>query len=104
MVGARERAMAAASASIDAGRNVELQRSGLRGRRPVRADHRLRTDEKHVRAQSAILYKSNPTPYLFLNTTAFPGRMAFIRAENTVRARSAQWTMAIFKSQYTTTL
>jgi len=27
----------------------------LRGRKPVRADHRLRTDEKHIRAQSTIL-------------------------------------------------
>jgi len=38
----------------------ELQRPGLRGRRPVRADRRLRTDEKHIRAQSTILDKSNP--------------------------------------------
>jgi len=28
----------------------------LRGRETVRADRRLRADEKHVRAQSAILY------------------------------------------------
>jgi len=45
----------------------------LRGRRPVRADRRLCTDEKHIRAQSAILYKKpqpdpvelkNPNPTL----------------------------------------
>jgi hypothetical protein len=28
----------------------------LRGRKAVRADRRLRTDEKRIRAQSAILY------------------------------------------------
>jgi len=27
----------------------------LRGRKIVRADHRLRADEKHIRTQSAIL-------------------------------------------------
>src|ERR1039458_8079157 len=36
--------MAATSASIDVGRYIELRRSNLRGRRPVRADRRLRTD------------------------------------------------------------
>jgi hypothetical protein len=40
----------------------ELQRRSLRGRRPVRADHRLHADEKRVRAQSAILDKSKPKP------------------------------------------
>ena len=34
----------------------------LRGREAVRADRRLRTDEKAIRAQSAILYKSNLKP------------------------------------------
>ncbi|HEY5292597.1 MAG TPA: hypothetical protein VIJ43_09820 [Burkholderiales bacterium] len=37
---------------------IEQRRSNLRGRRPVRADRRLRTDEKHIRAQSAILDKT----------------------------------------------
>jgi hypothetical protein len=41
--------------SLDVGEYVELRRSNLRGRRPVRADRRLRADEKHIRAQSAIL-------------------------------------------------
>jgi hypothetical protein len=51
--------------SEDARGYFELLRSNLRGRRPVRADRRLRTDEKHIRAQSAILYKCNPKPYRF---------------------------------------
>jgi len=40
--------------SANVGGYIEQQRSKLRGRRPVRADRRLRTDEKHIRAQSAI--------------------------------------------------
>jgi hypothetical protein len=31
----------------------------LLGRETVRADHRLRTDEKHIRAQSTILDKTH---------------------------------------------
>jgi hypothetical protein len=50
MVGAQQRAMAATSVSVDVRRHIELQRSLLRGRRPVRADRRSRTDEKHIRA------------------------------------------------------
>jgi len=42
-------------ALTDAAGQIELWRSNLRGRRPVRADRRLRTDEKRIRAQSAIL-------------------------------------------------
>jgi hypothetical protein len=61
----------------------------LRGREAVRADHRLRTDEKAIRAQSVILYKT-PESYLLLIKTAFPVRMPFIRAGNAVGARSAQ--------------
>jgi hypothetical protein len=62
----------------------------LRGRKAVRTDRRLHTDEKHIRAQSAILYKT-PALSLFLSITVFSARMVFIRAENTVGARSAQW-------------
>jgi hypothetical protein len=61
----------------------------LRGRKAVRADRRLRTDEKTIRAQSAISYK-NSTPSLFLTVTGFSVRMPFIRTENPVGARSAQ--------------
>jgi len=61
----------------------------LRGREAVRADRRLRTDEKAIRAQSTISYK-NPTLSLLLTETVFSARMPFIRAENTVGARSAQ--------------
>ena len=43
----------------------------LRGREAVRADRRLRTDEKAIRAQSAILNKNNPKPFLPLTTTGF---------------------------------
>ena len=39
---------------------AEMQRRILRGRRPVRADRRLRTDGEAVRTQSAILYERNP--------------------------------------------
>jgi hypothetical protein len=62
----------------------------LRGRETVRADHRLRADEDHIRTQSAILYKNNPKPLLLLTITAFSVRMRRIRTENVVRARSAQ--------------
>jgi len=62
----------------------------LRGREAVRADRRLRTDKKHIRAQSAISYKT-PALSLILSRTVFSGRMAFIRPENTVGARSAQF-------------
>src|ERR1017187_1926738 len=44
---------------------VELQRQSLRGRRPVRADRRLRTDDDPVRTQSAILNKKRRTSRLF---------------------------------------
>jgi len=46
----------------------------LRGRKAVRADRRLRTDEKHIRAQSAILDKTS-TLYLLLAITVFSVRM-----------------------------
>src|SRR5450759_409151 len=62
----------------------------LRGRKTVRADRRLRTDEKHIRAQSAILYENHPKPPWFLLITVFLVRMFFIRTKNTVGARSAQ--------------
>jgi len=62
----------------------------LRGREAVRADRRLRADEKHIRTQSAILEKTPRYP-LFLSRTVFSGRIAFIRPENTVGARSAQF-------------
>jgi hypothetical protein len=42
----------------------------LRGREAVRADRRLRTDEKHIRTQSAILYKTLK-PCLVFTVTAF---------------------------------
>ena len=71
--------------------NPELHRQSLRGRRPVRADHRLRTDEKRVRAQSAILIKT-PKASLGLSITVFFRTDGFfIRTENTVGAQSAQW-------------
>jgi hypothetical protein len=50
----------------------------------------LRTDEKHIRAQSAIVCKNKPNLSLFFIITAFSVRMAFIRIENVVGARSAQ--------------
>jgi hypothetical protein len=63
----------------------------LRGRKAVRADRRLRTDDEPIRTQSAILYKDNPKLLLLLSITVFLVRMVFIRTKNTVGARSAQF-------------
>jgi hypothetical protein len=49
----------------------------LRGRKDVRADRRLCTDENHIRAQSTILSKDKPEPSLLLPVTAFSVRMCF---------------------------
>jgi len=63
----------------------------LRGREAVRADRRLRADEKHIRTQSAILYKNNPQAVVAFNRNrVFGTDMLFIRTKNTVGARSAQ--------------
>jgi hypothetical protein len=69
---------------------VELLRLFLRGRRPVRADPRLRTDEKHIRAQSTISEKSQPKPHLPLSITAFSVRMRFLSVQKTRLARAAR--------------
>jgi hypothetical protein len=61
----------------------------LRGREPVRADHRLGTDEKHIRAQSAILGKT-PALGLVLTITVFFVRMRFSSARKTRLARAAR--------------
>src|SRR3972149_12120310 len=61
----------------------------LRGRKTVRADHRLRTDEKHIRTQSAILHET-PTPCLGLTITAFSVRMRFLSVRKTRLARAAR--------------
>jgi len=62
----------------------------LRGREAVRADRRLCADEKHIRTQSAILYKSNPKPFLLLSITVFSARMRFSSAQKTWLARAAR--------------
>jgi len=62
----------------------------LRGREAVRADHRLRTNEKHIRAQSTILDKSHPKPPLFLFITVFSVRMRFLSVQKTRLARAAR--------------
>jgi len=74
----------------NAGKYLELWRSNLRGRRPVRADHRLRVDEKHIRAQAAILDKNHPKPPLFLFITVFSVRMRFLSVQKTRLARAAR--------------
>jgi hypothetical protein len=61
----------------------------LRGRETVRVDRRLRADEKHIRAQSTILYKNHPKPPLLLSITAFSGRM-FFSVQKTRLARAAR--------------
>jgi hypothetical protein len=63
----------------------------------------LRTDEKHIRTQSAILDKNNPKLLLPLSGTVFLGRMDSIRTKNTVGARSAQvrsWHATVFKTPH----
>jgi hypothetical protein len=63
----------------------------LRGRKTVRADRRLRTDEKHIRAQSTILDKiQSQTVVAFIHNPVFRADVFFIRAEDRVGARSAQ--------------
>jgi len=61
----------------------------LRGREVVRADRRLGTDEKHIRAQSAISYKT-PALSSFLSITVFSVRMRFSSAQKTRLARAAR--------------
>jgi hypothetical protein len=67
-----------------------LQSAILRERKTVRADPRLRTDEKPVRAQSTISYKNKPKPSLFLPITAFSVRMRFSSVLKTWLARAAR--------------
>jgi hypothetical protein len=62
--------MLARRLQLDLGGYFELCSSKLRGRRPVRADRRLRADEKRIRTQSAILDKTNPNALLHLSGTA----------------------------------
>ena len=52
----------------------------------------MRADEKHIRTQSAILYKSKPKPLLRLsmNNRVFGTDVPLIRTKDTVGARSAQ--------------
>ncbi|MBK5103976.1 MAG: hypothetical protein JJE42_06990 [Burkholderiales bacterium] len=68
---------------------IWIQSQVLRGRRPVRADHRLHTDEKRVRAQSAILIK-NPSKSVGLSITVFLVRMRFSSVPKTRSARAAR--------------
>ena len=49
--------MPVAQTSLDVGEYFELPGQNLRGRRPVRADRRLRADDEPIRTQSAILDK-----------------------------------------------
>jgi len=49
----------------------------------------LGTDEKHIRAQSTILYKT-PALSLFLTITVFSARMRFSSAQKTRLARAAR--------------
>jgi len=70
---------------------IELSQLFLRGRRPVRADPRLCTDEKHIRAQLRISEKKQTqTALAFIHNRAFCADALFIRTESTVGARSAQ--------------
>jgi len=51
----------------------------------------LRTDQKLIRAQSAILDKTPPqTPVAFIHNHVFFTDALFIRKENVVGAQSAQ--------------
>ncbi|MHB8667853.1 MAG: hypothetical protein ACYC7B_10120 [Burkholderiales bacterium] len=78
-------------ASAGAREYIGLRLSILRGRCPVRADRRLRANEKRIRAQSTISYKEPPqTVAAFIHNRVFCADALFIRTENTVGARSAQ--------------
>src|ERR1700690_1292490 len=79
-----------AGLSLDCGQELPKRCPRLRGRRPVRADRRLRADDGPVRTQSPISYET-PAPCLVLIKTAFLVRMVFIRTKNAVGVRSAQW-------------
>jgi hypothetical protein len=80
--------MVAKSPLVDLGGYFELWRSSLRGRRPVRTDHRSRADEKRIRAQSAILDKTRTqTAFAFINNRVFGTDTLFIRTKNRVGAR-----------------
>jgi len=69
----------------------------LRGRTTVRADRRLCTDEKHIRAQSTILDKNHLKPILLLTITLFFVRMRFSSVRKTGLARaSAQWSFLAY--------
>src|SRR5450756_2591285 len=70
-------------------RPLRCRISILRGRKTVRADHRLGTDEKHIRAQSAISYKT-PALSMFLSITVFSVRMRFSSVQKTRLARAAR--------------
>jgi hypothetical protein len=79
---------------------AEMHRHFLRGRRPVRADRRLRTDEKRVRTQSAILDKTQTQiAFAFIHNPVFDTDAFFIRIENRVGARSAQWAQVHWASR-----
>ena len=69
---------------------VELKRRSLRGRRPVRADPRWRTDEKHIRAPSRISEKNPLKLSWVLSITVFSVRMCFSSVQKTRLARAAR--------------
>jgi hypothetical protein len=69
----------------------------LRERRPVRADRRSCADKKRIRTRSAILDKNQTqTGFVSINNRVFGTDALFIRTQNTVGARSAQWCVTIF--------
>src|SRR5450759_2669722 len=73
-----------------------MRRSNLRGRRPGRADRRSGTDEKRIRARSAILDKNQTqTAFAFINNRGFGTDELYIRTKTTVGARSAQWPLLV---------
>ena len=68
---------------------AEMYRQNLRGRRPVRADHRLCADDEPVRTQSATLMKT-PKVSSGLSITVFSVRMAFSSVRKARLARGAR--------------
>ena len=68
---------------------AEMHRQSLRGRRPVRADHRLCADDEAVRTRSAILMKT-PKVSSGLSITVFSVRMAFSSVRKARLARRAR--------------
>jgi hypothetical protein len=75
----------------------------LRGREAVRADRRLRTDEKHIRAQSTISDKTTTLSFFCYPELCFLDGW-FLSVQKTQLARAARngrsWQATVVKTPY----